>query len=109
MVTDFAKGVVANPNLVLKPASDESVRDKQVVYTMVPDFVRIMEEWQEGPGREEQWIGTLKTFFPLHQEDELSYLKTQWGSPKLIFQCNIAGYNPESEPKIIVRVYASCC
>eukprot|EP01051_Picozoa_sp_SAG22_P008353 SAG22_NODE_632_length_8376_cov_4.201160_2_plen_508_part_00 len=110
VVTDVSKMCVADPNIILKPNDEEGMQrfidrghdpEKQVTYSMLPDFVRICEEWQEGRGREEQFVQTLRQYYPLHFSEELAYLKEQWGSPKLIFQCRITGYNPEGEPKVL--------
>ena len=109
-IDDFARMVDGQPNIILKPNDTEAEKrylarghklKNYVRFEMVQDLVRLMQEWQEGMGREEKWINTLKTFFPLHTDSELQYLKEQWGSPKLLLQCQISGYNPEYEPKIL--------
>ena len=113
ILTDFARMAVHDPNHVMKATAEHASvmaaryverghdADREVTYAMIPDFLRIAEEWQEGMGREEMWIHTLKSYFPLHAMNELAYLKEQWGSPALLFQCRITGYNPECMPNIL--------
>ena len=48
-------------------------------FSMLVDLCRVFESWQEGVGREEVFIGSLKDFFPVHAEAELEYLKRDWG------------------------------
>jgi hypothetical protein len=51
-----------------------------VEFDEVPGFLRVMEEWKLGPGREEAWVGTMSQFFALHVERELQFLKKEWGT-----------------------------
>ena len=46
----------------------------------------------QGPGREEQFVGTLRSFFPSHDEEELAYLKSQWGNFGMLLQRQIVAY-----------------
>jgi hypothetical protein len=51
-----------------------------VEFDEVPGFLRVMEEWKLGPGREEAWVGTLNQYFALHVQCELQFLKKEWGT-----------------------------
>eukprot|EP01052_Picozoa_sp_SAG31_P046319 SAG31_NODE_8807_length_1384_cov_1.055253_3_plen_121_part_01 len=95
VISKFAHLAAGDINAVLKPNDTEMLQryvarghdiKNLATYESLSDFVRIAEEWQQGSGREEQWIKTLKQYFPLHTDSELIYLKNQWGNPKLVFQ-----------------------
>ena len=68
-----------------------------MTYDEVIDALQILKEWCDpvfGAGREERFHGTLKQFFPIHDEDELGFLRQQWGNIYLLCN-NITGYKPE--------------
>ncbi len=103
VISQIAKMVHTDDQFILKPSGFESHRIKNgaaanVTYDDVKNLLAILERWKFGKGREEVWFGTLKTYFPLHQEKELVYLKNEWGNPKLLFKKCLVGYLRESEP-----------
>eukprot|EP01043_Picozoa_sp_COSAG02_P084342 COSAG02_NODE_22192_length_760_cov_1.653555_2_plen_147_part_01 len=104
VVADLATAVLMDSTFILTPkelnassgGTDESFG--AVTYEQVKQVVRILEEWRDeetGPGREEQWFGSLTSFFPLHRQEELSYLRKEWGNPKNLFRSVLVGYDPE--------------
>jgi hypothetical protein len=102
-VSHLAKTVHHDDQFILKPSGFESHRMKSgqqdhLTYDDVCDCVQILERWKRGKGRHEVWFGTLRAYFPLHQESELVYLKREWGNPKMLFKSSIVGYLRESEP-----------
>lgn len=106
VIAHIAKQVQADDQFILKPTGLDSHKkvhgaSDTLTYEHIVDCVAILERWREGAGREEIFFGTLTSYFPLHAENELHYLKTEWGNPKVMFRGKIIGYNPESEPREI--------
>jgi hypothetical protein len=103
LVSDIAGLVQLDGNFVLRPQGILSTKPipeaERVSYDEVLDFVRTMEEWTLGPGREETWVGTITQYFALHVDSELAYLKAEWGNPKKLFSCTTMGYDSEKAPK----------
>jgi hypothetical protein len=52
-----------------------------------------------GPGREEEFIGTLLSYFPLDTESELNYLRRDWSHFGLLWTRQIVGYDCETAPE----------
>lgn len=59
-----------------------------------------MEGKPAGPGADEQYTESLQLFFPLHNQEELSWLRNRWGSWNQLWVFNITakevegGYTP---------------
>ena len=106
VVADVAAAVLADATFVLTPEgiNARAGSDAQAVtYEQVQDVVQILEAWSDkdtGPGRAEQWFGTLTSCYPLHSKDELSYLRMEWGNPKNLFRPVLVGYDPEGEAAV---------
>ena len=74
-------------------------------YSLLIDVCRVLEAWTEigvGLGREEQFIGTLKDFFPVHDDSEIAYLKRDWGRFGILFEKELIGFSYEQELKVEV-------
>lgn len=104
VVAHIAKQVQADDQFILKSTGLDSHKKVQgaedtLTYDHVVDCVSILERWRHGAGRTEIWFGTLVSYFPLHVDSELQYLKQEWGNPKVLLKSKLIGYNPESEPK----------
>ena len=105
VIAHLAKQVQADDQFILKTSGLDSHKKSSagapdaLTYDHVVDCVSILERWRDGRGRKEIWFGTLAAYFPLHLENELKYLKNEWGNPKMLFSGSIIGYNPEGEPK----------
>jgi hypothetical protein len=104
VIAHIAKQVQADDQFILKTTGLDSHKKSHgaadaLTYEHIVDTVNILERWREGKGREEVWFGTLASYFPLHVESELSYLKSEWGNPKMLLKTNLVGYNAESEPR----------
>ena len=111
VIAHIAKQVQADDQFILKTTGLDSHKKSHgaadaLTYEHVVDCVNILERWREGKGREEVWFGTLASYFPLHLESELMYLKHEWGNPKMLLRGNIRGYNPETEPRELDDVSA---
>ena len=105
IIHNLAKLIVLDDQFNLTPQDGmKSLKmippDLELTYEHVSDLVGILDKWKAGKGREEVWFGTLKSYFPLHVESELKYLKAEWGSPKVLFRRVIIGYSPESQPRV---------
>lgn len=104
VIAKLCKAVVADDQFVLKTSGFQSTKmfqdEDAITYNDVVDAVHILERWKEGKGREEVWYGTFQSFFPLHVESELAFLKAEWGNPKNLFRGCLIGYDPECEPKV---------
>ena len=68
-------------------------------FSMLIDVCRVFEAWQASVGREEEFIGSMTDFFPLHVDTELRYLRQNWGRFGILWQMRLTGYAPESELK----------
>eukprot|EP01047_Picozoa_sp_COSAG01_P072464 COSAG01_NODE_11529_length_1913_cov_1.461411_1_plen_152_part_00 len=101
-IAKVAKAVVADDQFVLTPDGIDTMSqgDIELSYQDVADMVQILERWMEGPGREEVFFGTLSSCFPLHVASEVAFLKSEWGSPRIIMRSVVIGYEPEGQPKI---------
>ena len=93
--------VLSKREQAAKYAQDESLRLKgqePVTWDSLTAAVRVLNEWtSKEPGKSEQYVGALISYFPLHCEAELGYLRDQWGSFSLIFQPWIYGKEAEAE------------
>ena len=81
-------------------AQDEHMEAKGlpgVTMSHIKMCVNQLEAWIEGKGKDESFHGSLKQFWPLHQQAELAFFKTWWGSLHLACQLYITGKNNESE------------
>lgn len=76
--------------------------DELPSYSLIIDVLRVLEAWTDTIGREEQFIGTLKDFFPVQNEGELAYLKRDWGRFGILLRREIVGFTPESELRLKV-------
>jgi hypothetical protein len=70
IVSEIARMVTMDSNFVLKISGFSSMKpirkENEITYEGAAEFVRILEDWQMGPGRDEVWSGTLKEHWPLH-------------------------------------------
>lgn len=71
-------------------------------YSMIIDVCRVIEAWSDGVGREEQFVGSLKDFFPTHDDTEIAYLKRDWARFGILYQQELIGFEPEKELKVKV-------
>ena len=105
VVAHVAKQVQADDQFILKTTGLDTHKKLQagagdaLTYDHVVDCVAVFERWRQGAGRQEIWFGTLASYFPLHMESELLYLKREWGNPKVLLRRKVIGYNPEGEPR----------
>jgi hypothetical protein len=103
-VHKLAQQCLVEPNFVLDPAlGDEQpmsrkIRDtgmSPVTYSELCDALEVCKKWRDpvnGPGRDEEFVGTLLKYFPMHDKAEIQYLKDQWGKVRMLFTREIAAY-----------------
>jgi hypothetical protein len=102
-IQQLSRCIVADPQFSLRPdglESSKSLQTDDLTYEDVCKVVQILEDWKAGRGKDEVWFGTLKTSFPLHIADELTYLRKDWASPKIIFRSVLIGYDSERQPAV---------
>ena len=98
-----------DPDFVLRPKQFLShliPKEKQVTYRLVYDTCVALEQWRRpnaGPGRSENFCGTLQAYLPVHDDAELDYLTSQWGNFRVLLKANVVGYNPEGAPVVLDR------
>jgi len=109
VVFNLAQQVIVDPEFVLDPAKGEhqEMSDKlvandlePVTYTELREVVEVLKTWidkENGPGREERFTGTFVCFYPLHDFNELSYLRSQWGTFKVIVRTTVSGYSENGD------------
>ena len=103
VIAALSKLVVFDDQFLLTPKGLQTLKPSETMvlsYEDIADAINVLERWKLGAGREEVFFGTLERCFPLHMEGELSYLKKEWSSPKLLFRGMIIGYDAEHEPKL---------
>ena len=103
VVTKLAKQCLADPEFVLRPDKPPTRTNKlaavnldPVTYEELSDAVTVLKQWIDpnlGPGRNESFVGTFRSYYPLHNEKELAYLRAQWGTFKVLTKCSISGYS----------------
>jgi hypothetical protein len=85
----------------VKYAQDEALKRKgqePVTWESLKAAIEDIRAWTaKEPGKSEQYVGTLLSFFPLHCEIELEYLRDQWGDFSLICRPWIQGKQAEGE------------
>jgi hypothetical protein len=109
VVWKLAQQVLVDSEFVLDPAKGDhqEMSDKlaasnldPVSYTELREAVEVLKTWideKSGPGRNERFTGTFKSFYALHDWNELEYLRTQWGTLKIIFRSVISGYSENGD------------
>lgn len=84
-----------------KHAQDESLKMKgqePVTWEGLTAAVAVLNEWTaKEPGISEQYVGSMISYFPLHCEKELEYLREDWGRFRLICQPWISGKLAEAQ------------
>jgi hypothetical protein len=80
-----------------------------VTYDEITAVVEFLEKWhftknpkeadvltlENGEGSPEEFVGTLKMFFPAHDPRELAYLRTGWARPGMMMACSHVGFSVE--------------
>ena len=88
----------------IKFAQDESMKkhgQEPVTFEGIQEVAKILNEWtSKEPGKSEQYVGTIMSFYPLHCELELEYLRDHWGTFSLICPQYIAGKISEGKGTI---------
>lgn len=86
----LAQQCLIDPQFVLEPAlgdrqegSDKLIRMglEPVSYTELCEVIEILKVWRDpiaGPGRNELFVGTFLEFYPIHNLEELKFLKQEW-------------------------------
>ncbi len=109
VVWKLAQQVLVDSEFVLDPAKGDHqmMSDKLVAsnldpvsYTELRQVVEVLKNWRDektGPGRNERFTGTFKSFFALHDWNELHYLHSQWGTLTIIFRASISGYSENGD------------
>jgi hypothetical protein len=104
IVDKLAKQCMADPQFVLKPGLGDNQRTseklikanvKPVSYSELVDVLEVLKVWRDpivGPGRLETFVGTFLEYFPIHDHDELMYLKHQWGNFGMLTSASVLGY-----------------
>ena len=108
VVRKLAEACLRDPIFILDPkvgCRSHSLEKDAVTYDLVTDVCFVLDAWRhgvDGPGRNEQFVHTFHSFFPLHDERELAYLGTEWGSFKLLTRCKTLGYQAEGEARKVM-------
>ena len=104
--------VVADPFFKIEPEHKLSPRELAALHAeeehmakfglAVPKYeelakvVEILEEYtSKEPGLSEEFIGSVKMFFPLHSQDELDFLRIHWGAYHLMCPSYLTGKSLE--------------
>ena len=112
LIAEVAKAVLADSFFTVEPESEmdeeevamfkarqEHLMEKGehvVTWDEVVGVVDILDKYCEvEPGKSEVFQGSLKMFFPRHNEKERAYLKQKWGSFHIMAQCYITGKSAE--------------
>lgn len=112
-VLRVAQAVLANEYLIVLPpivndedeTSDE-VGDAEIVeaaldleqivtWVDVEKSLLVLELWDDKAGRDECFVGTMKTYLPLHYKEQRDNLTEVWGNYQLICQKTVIGQDPE--------------
>ena len=76
-----------------------------LTYRKLIDACHILQDWRDpktGFGREEMFIGTMITYFPLHCESELAYLRRDWARFGILWSSTpLSGYMYERAPTVM--------
>ena len=108
----LAEQCVADPYFVVTPTHKMGKREQAMVhaqeehmkargldpvqYEVVESVVESLSEWtSQEPGLSETFVGSLTTYFPVHDPHELQYLQEEWGAYHLILQPYIRGKTME--------------
>ena len=87
VVYNLAQQVVVDPEFVLDPALGEhqEMSDKLLAHNLAPvsytelrEVVEVLKTWTDpktGPGRNEAFTGTFKSFYPLHDFADISKIE----------------------------------
>jgi hypothetical protein len=109
VVWKLAQQCLADPEFVMAPDRDEMAATppsskllrvglEPVTYEELKEVYFVLNRWIDphtGPGRNEEFVGTFKAYFPLHDKRELAYLGDQWGSFKVLAMGTISGYRED--------------
>ena len=70
-----------------------------LTYADVKDAISQLESYHApgGPGEGEVFVGSLQMVFPLHDEEELHFLRNNWGSWGLMFKLRVSAFPDEGE------------
>ena len=109
VVAKLGNQFLADPQFVLDPKDGDSPPLDQkmvasglspVTYEELEQVVDILRHWTDpmtGPGRGEKFVGTFRSYFPLHHHEELQYLKNQWGSFRVLTLAKSSGYRENGD------------
>jgi hypothetical protein len=93
--------VLTKREQAVKYAQDESLKLKgqePVTWESLTAAVALLNDWTaKEPGQSEQYVGSMVSYFPLHCEAELEYLRDHWGRFSLICHPWIMGKVAEAE------------
>ena len=101
-VDNVAQLVLKNEHLVVEPPGVQASMVGYVQETMqnegmgvkwldVEKCLLIMDMWESADGQDETFVGSLRTYFPLHYKNHLDALKETWGSYGLLFKWKTMG------------------
>lgn len=113
-VENLREQVVADPFYMIEPehqlskhelatlhAEEEHMRALGLEVPKYEDVAKVVQMFEEytskEPGLSEEFTGSVKMFFPLHNQDELDFLKYSWGTYSLICQPYCKGKTSEGE------------
>jgi hypothetical protein len=107
-VKKVAQAVLENPFLVVEPPGqelavagfyqgivEEDNAANIVTWRDVQNCVTIMTNWELGGGQKETFVGSLVTYFALHDKPTMKRLKNIWGNYKFLFSFRKLGKSPE--------------
>jgi hypothetical protein len=111
-VVMLGKQVIADPFFMCKPDHELSKRElvalraeeahmrllglEVLQYEQIEEAVKVLSDWtSKAPGKDEEFTGALTSYFPLHHESELTYLKHNWGTLSMLCRPWVKGKNPE--------------
>lgn len=108
---------VAHQKLLQQKVSDEHMAAHSLpicTYETIESAVGSVASYhaEGGPGTGERFVGTLQMYIPLHDQEELRYLRIHWGSWNLMFKFilharpnegayGLAMADPENKPKLV--------
>ena len=112
VIADLCKNVLRDPSFIIMP--NGQIRSKflsaekdGLTFQRLIDAVHILEDWRDpvtGPGRDEQFVGSLKQYYPLDCGDELAYLRRDWARFSIIWDTRgLIGYNYEKMPQMVAN------
>jgi hypothetical protein len=106
IVSKMCDSIIRDDQFVLSSkgfSSHKAGEGLEVTYEMILECLDSLEKWRDpvsGPGREEVWYGTIHSYFPLHDTREMEFLRTEWGTPKILIRSVIVGYDPEGDAAV---------